>query len=95
MSSSGKVSGCPCGLADLQGSLPTYIFLSFRDGMVASSGPLQHRLLLFLLTVNRSIVWIPKGPDRQAVAVTGAFAGLSSRSLSLTEDLVLAAAGKV
>lgn len=63
--------------------------------MVASSGPLQHRLLLFLLSVNRSIVWIPKGPDRQALAVTGAFPDLSSWSVSLTEDLVLAAAGKV
>lgn len=83
------------GWADLQGSLPTYIFLWFRDGMVASSGPLQHRLLLFLLTVNRSIVWVPKGPDRQALAVTGAFTALSSWSLSLTEDLALAAAGKV
>lgn len=83
------------GLADLQGSLPTYIFLWFWDRIVASPGPLQHRLLLFLLNVNRSIVWIPKGPDRQALAVTGAFTGLSSRSLSLTEDLELAAAGKV
>lgn len=83
------------GWADLQGSLPTYIFLWFRDGMVASSGPLQHRLLLFLLTVNRSIVWVPKGPDRQALAVTGAFTALSSWSLSLTENLALAAAGKV
>lgn len=62
--------------------------------MVASSGLLQHRLLLFLLNVNGSIVWVLKGPDRQALAVTGAFTVLSSRSLSLTEDLVLATAGK-
>lgn len=40
-------------------------------------------------------MWIHKGPDRQALAVTGAFPDLSSWSVSLTEDLVLAAAGKV
>lgn len=98
MSSSEIISGCPCfrqkiGLDDLQGSLPTYVFLWFQEWMVASSGPLQYRLLLFLPNVNRHIVWIPKGPDRQALEVIWAFTVLSYRPVSLTDDIMLVAAG--
>lgn len=81
------------GLDDLQGSLPTYIFLWFQEWTVASSGLLQHRLLLFLPNVNRHIVWIPKGPDRQALAVIWAFTVLSYRAVSLREDIVFVAVG--
>lgn len=79
MSLSAVISGCPLfqwkvGLQDLQGSLPTHIFLWFQQWMAAGWGPLQHRLLLFPPPVNRHIVWIPKGPGRPAPTVIWAFA---------------------
>lgn len=64
--------------------------------MVVSLGPLQHRMLLFLPTVNRHVVWYPKALTDKPWHINGTDLSFYCPQLSAcvsARDVVLTAAG--